>query len=465
MDNAHDQQTAISPAPPPWPSPGAAWYAVFVFSLAIMVNMLDRGILNLLVEPIKADLHLSDTQMGLIVGFAFVLFYVLVGFPIARQADRGSRKILISVGVGLFSIMTMLCGVARSFWQLFVLRVGVGVGEACIAPAFASMLSDYFPREKLARAIGVSNLGYVAGVGLSLVVGGLILGLLEGSTSVHVPLLGEVRPWQAVFLICGVPGLIVTALLLTIREPARRGLLMQRDTAGELVNAAPSPREVASFVMQRWPVFIPIFVGVGVRCIMQFGALAWLPAFFQRTHGWSAAQYGVSAGVVTLIMMPLGLLIGPWLSVRLLRRGYYDANIRVTVICCVISTPLQIAVSLLPSPELALLCQGLSALINAAAIGPENAALQAVTPNQMRGQVVAVNMFMFNVVGAGLGPVLVGFLTDYVFGAEAQLGLSLAWVMGVAGPLSTLVFWFGMRPYGKAYPRHEAIEFEEPAHA
>lgn len=461
MSSAHDQQTAH----PPWPSPRAAWYGVFVFSLAIMTNLLDRGILNLLVEPIKADLQLSDTQMGLIVGFAFVLFYVLVGFPIARRVDRGSRKVIISVGVGLFAVMTMLCGLARSFWQLFVLRIGVGVGEACMAPAFASMLSDFFPREKLARAIAVSNFGYVAGVGLSLVVGGMILGLMQNLTSVHVPLLGEVKPWQAVFFICGAPGLIVTVLLLTIREPARRGLLMQRDAIGEWVTAAPGPRQVASFVLQRWPVFIPIFVGIGLRCIMQFGALAWLPAFFQRTHGWSPAQYGVTAGLVTLIMMPMGLLIGPWLAERLLRRGYFDANIRVTVICCAISTPLQISVSLMPTPELALLCQGLSALINAAAIGPENAALQAVTPNQMRGQVVAVNMFMFNVVGAGLGPVLVGFLTDYVFGAEALLGLSLAWVMGVAGPLSTLVFWFGMRPYGKAYPRHESIKFEDHAHA
>lgn len=451
--------TALRPeepidAPPvaqPWPAPAVAWYAVFLFSLAIMINFLDRGILNLLVQPIKRDLGLSDTQMGLIVGFAFVLFYVAVGFPIARWVDRGTRKFIIATGVGLFGLMTALCGFARSFGQLFVCRIGVGVGEACIGPSFASMLSDYFPKEKLARAIAVCNFGFVAGMGLSLVAGGAIIGALQRYSVIDVPLLGPMRPWQVVFLICGIPGLLVAGLLLTLKEPPRRGAMRLSGASNSL-----SVAESVRFMLQAWRVYAPIFVGIGLRSIMLYAFMTWMPAFFERAHGWPPSRYGLTAGVVTLIVTPLGLLIGPWVAERWFRRGRFDSNMRVTVWVCVISAPFQVAATLLPTPELTLACYGFATLINAAAIGPENAALQVVTPNQMRGQVVAVNMFMFNVIGAGLGPMLAGVITDHVFGSEALVGWSLASIAAVAGPLSCLVFWYGMKPYGQAYQRIEA---------
>ena len=434
-----------------WPTPRAARYAVFLFSLAIMINFLDRGILNLLVQPIKRDMGLSDTQMGMIVGFAFVLFYVAVGFPIARWVDRGTRKFVIATGVGLFGLMTALCGLSRSFWQLFSCRIGVGVGEACIGPAFASMLSDFYPKEKLARAIAFCNFGYVAGVGLSLVVGGAIIGALQHYTVIDVPLLGQMRPWQVVFLICGIPGLLVSALLLTLKEPPRHGNMMLEGGARELTVA-----ESMRFMLERWRLYGSIFFGIGLRSIMLYASMTWMPAFFERVHGWPAARYGMIAGVVTLVATPLGLLLGPWVAERWFRRGQHDANIRVTVWVCAISAPFQVAATLMPTPELSMMCQGISTFVNAAAVGPENAALQVVTPNQMRGQVVAVNMFMFNVIGAGMGPILAGVLTDHVFGSEMLVGWSLASVAVVAGPLSGLVFWYGMRPYRRAYQHLEA---------
>jgi MFS family permease len=441
----------VAQATAPWPTPRAARYAVFLFSLAIMINFLDRGILNLLVQPIKRDLGLSDTQMGMIVGFAFVLFYVAVGFPIARWVDRGTRKFIIATGVGLFGLMTALCGLSRSFWQLFACRIGVGVGEACIGPSFASMLSDFYPKEKLARAIAFCNFGYVAGVGLSLVVGGAIIGALQNYSVIDVPLLGQMRPWQVVFLICGLPGLLVAMLLLTLKEPPRRGTMILEGTARGFTMA-----ESMRFMLERWQLYGPIFVGIGLRSIMLYASMTWMPAFFERVHGWPAARYGLIAGVVTLIATPLGLLLGPWIAERWFRRGQHDANMRVTVWVCAISAPFQVAATLMPTPELSMMCHGIATFINAGAVGPENAALQVVTPNQMRGQVVAVNMFMFNVIGAGLGPILAGVLTDHVFGSEMLVGWSLASVALVAGPLSGLVFWYGMRPYGRAYQQLEA---------
>src|SRR5215475_4360 len=173
-DSLSEKTVAPEVASEPWPSPRRAWYAVFVFALALMINFLDRGIVSLLVRPIKESLSLSDIQMSLVMGFAFSCFYVILGFPIARMADYKSRRTILGVGVAIWSIMTALCGLAQNFWQLFLCRVGVGSGEACSGPSTYSMLADLFPRDKLPRAIAVLNFGFYAGTGLAFMIVGLI---------------------------------------------------------------------------------------------------------------------------------------------------------------------------------------------------------------------------------------------------------------------------------------------------
>ena len=175
----------------PWPPARQAWYAVFVCSLALLVNFLDRGILNLLVEPIKADLHLSDVQISMVMGFAFVAFYVILGLPIARLVDYKSRKVILAVGIGIWSLMTAACGLANSFWPLFGARVGVGVGEACSGPGTFSLLSDYFPKDKLPRAIAALNFGYTTGNGLALIIGGGVIAFLSTLPPVVLPGIGQ----------------------------------------------------------------------------------------------------------------------------------------------------------------------------------------------------------------------------------------------------------------------------------
>ena len=189
----------------PWPSPRRAWYAVAVFALALAISFLDRSILSLLIGPIKRDLGLSDFKASLLIGFAFVFFYMFMGLPIARLVDTKSRRLIIGCGVALWSLMTSLCGLAQNFTQLFIARIGVGVGEACNGPATFSMLADLFPRERLPRAIAVLNLGFVAGTGLALLLGGAVIHLVSTLPSISVPGLGALHPWQVTFILVGIP--------------------------------------------------------------------------------------------------------------------------------------------------------------------------------------------------------------------------------------------------------------------
>src|SRR5215813_4432215 len=246
-DSLSDESIALEATSEPWPGPARAWYAVFVFALALMINMLDRGIVPMLIRPLKRDLGLSDWDMGLLMGPAFVIFYMVLGLPIARLVDSRSRRAILGVGVTVWSVMTSLCGVAQGFWQLFACRIGVGSGEACSGPATFSMLADLFPREKLPRAIAVLNFGFYAGTGLALALGGIIATEFANVPTVTLPLIGAtMRGWQVTFIIVGLPGLIVAALMATVREPKRRGRIgASAPTTNDSTNSVPIREVIA----------------------------------------------------------------------------------------------------------------------------------------------------------------------------------------------------------------------------
>jgi MFS family permease len=209
---------------------GYAWYVVIVLMVIYTLSFIDRQILAFLVGPIRADLQISDTAIGLLGGFAFAIFYTLLGLPMGWLADRKSRRGLIAIGLVFWSLMTALCSLARSFGTLFAARIGVGVGEATLTPAAFSLIADYFPREKLARALSVYSMGILIGSGLAFIVGGAVVQAMNGMPALQVPVLGTMAPWRLTFLIVGLPGLAIALLLLTVREPVRRNVI--RDTAG-----------------------------------------------------------------------------------------------------------------------------------------------------------------------------------------------------------------------------------------
>jgi MFS family permease len=437
----------------PWPSPRRAWYALSVLTVALMVSTIDRSILSLLVSPIKHDLGVTDTQMSLLLGMAFVSIYAFLGLPIARIADVSSRRRIIGIGIAFWSLTTALCGVAHSYLQLFLARVGVGAGESSFAPATYSMLTDSFPKEKLARAMAVMSIGFTAGSGLALILGGWVIHLVTGLPKVRLPLVGDIHAWQLAFFAVGLPGLLLALVMATVKEPARRGLMAT--DAGRQAKSLPL-RQIVAFLRSERTTYWPIFLAMGIKSLMLFGVMGWTPTFFVRTYGWTVPQIGFMIGLILLIISPLGLMAGGWLAERYAKKGYDDANMRVVLIATVASLPVTILYPLMPTPELALAGIALVQFILSLGIGPGNAALQIITPNQMRGQVSAMYMFIFNIVGYGLGPTAVALFTDYVFHAESALRYSITTVAAIAAPLAVLVVWYGLKPYGQSVVRANA---------
>ncbi len=443
-DEAGDIEHAAAKEPPAriYPPAAQGWFAVFAIGLGVMVNFLDRGIFTLLVQPIKTDLQLSDVQMSIIMGFAFTFFYAVLGLPVARMVDRYNRKRIAAAGIAIWSLTTALCGFAGNFWQLFMARVGAGVGETTGGPAGYSLLSDYFPPEKLPRAIAAMSIGFVAGSGLSLILGAVVIGFVGNRPEVSVPLLGMFRSWQVVFLLVGFPGLIVSAVLLSVKEPPRHGKVLESQPV----------LEVFQMILKHWRVFIPLFAGLALRSVQMFGMQMWGPAFYQRTYGWTPVQIGYVSGASVLVAMPIGLFLGSWMSERYWAKGQHDANIRVVIISTALSVPIAIFAPLLPSPWMFAGVSLFSAVLLGMAPPVENAALQSVTPNRMRGQVTFLFLFIMNVIGMGVGPFLIAALSEYVFG-EADIRYSMMVSAAALGIPAIIAFWYGLKPYGEAMKR------------
>jgi MFS family permease len=421
-----------------------AWWAVFVFTIALTLNFLDRQLLSLLATPIKRDLGLSDTQFSILVGFMFVLFYLGVGIPISRLVDRGPRKWIIGAGIAFWSLMTAACGLAQNFWQLALARMGVGIGESCNGPATYSMTADMMPREQLGRAISIINIGMVAGQGLALLVGGWLIEQLTALGNTHVPLLGELKPWQLTFLIVGLPGVLwALVLIATVPEPKRPPLPADAP-------AVPSFGGVLAYLWHWKAAFAPMVAAVGIKSMLSFGTAVWSPSFFERKFDWAPGTPGLWLGLLALIASPLGLLFGGWFADRLVKQGRDEAHMRVVLWASWGVVPFAILFPLMPNPALALVVLRLSLFFGSMGAGPGNAALQTVTPARMRGTVSALYIAVFNLIGYGLGPLLVAGLTDFVFMDESRLPAAMAIAAILLGPLGLVFSRMALRPYAAA---------------
>ncbi|MEO0062857.1 MAG: hypothetical protein RLZZ08_1417 [Pseudomonadota bacterium] len=428
-------------------TPVRSWWAVFVFTVALMFNYLDRQLMTLLVTPIKADLHLSDTQISLLVGFAFVLFYVLAGIPLSRLIDRGPRKWIVAGAIAFWSVMTAGCGLARDFTQLTVARMLVGVGESCNAPGTYSMASDIFPREKLAAPMSVIGIGTVAGSGMALLVGGWLIGWLGAIGPQDFALIGTLKPWQMAFVIVGLPGVLWALLLLaTVPEPPRR------EATGAV---APGFGETLSYLWANVRTFAPMFLANGIKAMLSFGVTVWSPVYFERQFDLAPKASGPVLGIISLVVSPLGLVLGGWMAQRLAAQGRHDANMRMVWLVTIPLIPVAILYPLMHDITWAFVLVGASLFLGSMGSGPANAAIQSVTPGRMRGTTTAIYIALYNVIGYGLGPLLVGLLNDHVFG-EAGVGLSMVALAAFAGPMGLLFAWLSLRPYGAAIAAAEA---------
>ncbi len=415
-----------------------AWILI-ALAITFMFNFLDRQIMALLVTPIKRDLGLTDTQISLLIGFAFVIFYAIAGIPISRLVDRGSRKWIIGVGVGFWSLMTMACGLAQNFVQLALARIGLGIGESCNTPSTYSLVTDLFPREKLARAIAVINLGNVGGQGFAFFVGGSLIVWLSTAPFEGIPLLGGLKPWQLTFMILGLPGILWAIIFVTtVPEPPRKNEL----GSGQVV---PSLMDVIRFMLRwRW-VYFPLILGITIKAMLSFGAAIWSPALLERKFGWETGVPGLYLGLISLSMMPLGLLAGGWLADKLTARGHDNANALVLMMAIAALLPFAILFPLMPTAELALTMQAASLFFGAAGTSPGNTAMQLITPGRMRGTVTAFYIAIMNLLGNGLGPLFVALLTDRIFKDEAMIASSMAISAAILAPLGLLLCWITYR--------------------
>jgi len=340
-----------------------------------MLSFVDRQILSLLVGPIKRDLVISDTRVGLLQGLAFALFYTLAGLPIGHLVDTRNRRNLVMAGVAVWSVFTSGCSVAKSFWPLFLARLGVGVGEATLNPSAFSLISDYFPRERLSTAMSVFYLGALTGSGLAFAVGGMVVDTLTKIGVFNLPVLGVMASWRLTFLAVGAPGILFALLVSTVREPARQSLLR---TTGGMVAKLPL-REVLAQIRIRWQSVLGISAGMAFQAMCLYGFVAWAPTFFQRVHGWTPGQAGRVLGLITMVFGCPGLLTGGALADRWRRKGIYDAPLRVAILSA-IGTGVLFALALSTAKlELTLALLGPAVFCNTLPMGTSVAALQLIS--------------------------------------------------------------------------------------
>lgn len=426
----------------PWPRPAVAWYAVVVFAIVLMLGELDRGIIGLLVQPIKRDMHLSDLQISYLIGLAPVIFYAAIGIPMARLVDSRKRNIVLAVGMGVGAVMTTVCGLAQNFWQLFIARVTVGGGGAINGPGTYSMMADFFPREKLPRAIAIIQIGYISGGGASLILGAFVIGAIAGVAPIHFMGL-LIHNWQLVFILVGLPGLIGSVLLLTVPEPARRGTMNQ----GKSTKALPFTG-VVGYLFRHWRVYGPMFFGLGFSALETYGVGAWRPTFFIRTFGWTAEKTGLITGVCQIGAALIGLVLSTMLTEKLAKK-HDDANMRVLAIFYTATPVFAVLGPLMPNPWLAVLFASLGYMCGIGGAVPQNAALQSITPNEMRGQVTALYLFVFTVIGNGLGPSFIAAITDLILKDESLIKYGLAGSALIMNPIAAVLIWLGVRAYGR----------------
>ena len=438
-----------SGAPQPWPAPGQAWKTLWILSLVLGLSQIDRNILSLLLQDIKHDLGLTDSQMGLLIGLAFSVVYLFLSFPLSLVTDRKTRKVMIAIGVAFWSLCTAACGLARGFWPMFVARAGLGAGEAVNGPATYSLLGDSFPREKLPRAMAALNLGFMAGTALSLILGA---GVIAAVRNVHLvlPILGETKSWQLVFFAIGIPGLLVAALTMTIKEPARRGLSRQPITGWK------SYVEVFPYLARNARFYGCMFAAVFITGTITYGSLNFRAAFFARTYHWPGQEYGLVYGVASLITSCLGLIAGTWLCERW-NRKHSNGNLRVGLLAYALAAPFSAVFTLMPNGWLAVLCGSIGAGAALMAAPPVVAALQSVTPGNIRAQVNSLYLLLFSGITGIVGPWFIGWLTDLQHD-ETKLGLVIAVVSAIGLPIALGIQFFTLKPFGQMVEQLKAEE-------
>ncbi|MDG2305542.1 MAG: MFS transporter [Candidatus Binatia bacterium] len=395
---------------------------LLILWIVYVFNFVDRNILSILLEPIKQELGVSDTAMGFLTGFAFAVFYTVAGIPIARLADRRSRRVVMSIGVAFWSLATAASGFVQSFSQLALARIAVGVGEASATPAAHSLISDYFPPEQRTRAIAIYNTGANGGILVGLVLGGW---------------LQQTFGWRVAFLVVGLPGLLVALLVAAFITEPPRGLSEGRDAAEEAPSLGESLRLLGGL-----RTYIHIAIAAGLYAMPNYGTIAWMPTFLIRVFGVGYAEIGLTLGMVLGFVGAAGTYLAGTLCDRLLRRDVRWL-VWIPAIGSAVSVPFIAVTLLAPSFAFGMPFYAASVFFGASFAAPTYALVQALAPLRMRATASAVLLFALNLIGLGLGPTVVGILNDALaprFGDEAiRYSLLFVSLLNIWGMVHSLI--------------------------
>ena len=430
-------------------TPAYAWYALAVMLVLYVFAFIDRQMLNLLVEPIKHDLLLSDFEISLLQGFAFAVFLSLSGLPLGRLIDTGRRTAILAAGGIIWSLATAACGLSGSFGQLLMARIGVSLGESAMTPSALSLIGDYFPPRRMGLATSLYALGVHVGSGLALILGALVVAHLAQAT-ISLPVIGAARAWQIVFIAVGLSGIVAALWVASLKEPLR-GCFRQHPM-GRL-----SLGEVFALLRANGAALHCANLGVAFAAMATYAISAWLPSFFVRHFHWTPAHIGSLYGPVIIVSGIAGVMSaglgGDWLHTR----GAIDGRFRIMSGAALAALPFVALAPNMEDPLLALALFGVANYFLAAAIGSGPALLQDMTPAHMRGVTHALAVLTVNLIAIGLGPSSIAIFTDFVLHDERKVGLSLSIVTPMLLLLSSGIAFAGRKPFLKAMDRFKKL--------
>jgi len=426
-----------------WPARNYAWYVIVLLTLAYALAILDRVSIALLIEPLQAAMHINDMQFGLLQGMAFSLIYSVLGLPIGLLCDRWKRVPILVAGLALWSVATAACGLARNYEELFVCRMLVGVGEAVLVPVAASLIADYFSPDIRPKAYGVFTTGSAFGAGAALILGGLFLVWSEHLIEDVPTLFGGMEPWQIVFILCGAPGIVLALIVtLTCKEPERKGVVNKSESF--------SFRPVFRLIGRHPRAFGCLMLGTVLNLVCVYAIIGWFPALFIRVHGWGAAETGWLLGSVGVPINIFAALNSGWVIVWLNRKGYLDAPMIAASVCAIGMVAFAVPASLVSSGALALVFYALNAVFVNWNISAAYSGLSLITPNEMRGQVMALQTIAQGLIALTAGNFFVGLLADTLFTSPDGISYALAVVFAVCGVGSFLTLMAGRKAFVRA---------------
>jgi MFS family permease len=437
---------------PAWPRRSYAWFVVALLTLAYALAILDRVSIGLLITPLQAALKINDTEFGLLQGMAFSICYSVLGLPLGMLCDRSRRVFVLIGGLVLWSLATIGCSFATTFHGLFVARMLVGIGEAALVPVATSLIADYFAPAYRPKAYGVFVTGSSLGTAAAFALSGLFLSWAD-RLAATVPAFHGMASWQIVFILCGAPGiLLASVILLAVREPRRHGVMS--------VAHGFSLRPIIALFRARPLAFATLMIGTVLNLVCVYAIVGWFPALFIRAHGLTPAHTGYLLGAVGLPVSTLAAINSGWFIVWLTRRGHGDAPMIAAIICGLSMALFGTLGCIVPSSGAALFFYGVNALFVNWNISSVYSGISLITPNELRGQVMALHNICSGLIALTAGNFIVGFLSDTIFRQPGGISYALGLVFFVFGLAAACVLALGRRAFRAAVQAHSERQIQ-----